>query len=609
VYFFIFCIHQKLYFRFIHTIILGMTLKKKIIFFIVGVGLAFSFLFFLSNHLTIHHSGDEQKAIFVSKVASRSVQAVENEKKRITTLCYDWAVWDAMYSYSEKPSMEFEAESLPRGVVPESDLSLVLIMNRNRQVVYHEGFDQERGVFIKFKLQDEGTQTLWKGLMSSFSRPESESIVVETEFGPLIAISAPILHSDGKGPANGRVVMGRLAEQSFREKISTSIQEKTTLLASGRLPAELAEAELDRLLEKNYFFKEDRQFLLVYSLFRNPAGQPVFAIRIDADKKLFSIQEKAARNFLIALLLSTLLAGAIFYRFIDRMLLQRLLRISKKTRQIVTFADLSTRINEERDDEISHLSNHIDKMLTRLENENIRHQEMEQRLVMNEKLVATGRLAANIAHEINNPLFAISNALTLIKNQVKNASSDIAEVLPLAEKEIRRVRKITKKLLEYGKVNLETFKESDIEAILDTACEVLKLGKQIRNTVIARNEKKAGRPIFCNPDSLQQVFMNLILNASEAMGGKGEIDIAVERSGHDYKIHFRDSGPGFPDANKQRIFEPFNSSKETKGAGLGLYISYHIVKKHGGSMRLDETAASGAHMVISLPRRGGMENA
>ncbi|MCG2812140.1 MAG: ATP-binding protein, partial [Candidatus Aminicenantes bacterium] len=116
-------------------------------------------------------------------------------------------------------------------------------------------------------------------------------------------------------------------------------------------------------------------------------------------------------------------------------------------------------------------------------------------------------------------------------------------------------------------------------------------------------------PIFCNPDSLQQVFMNLILNASEAMNGRGEIAIKTERRGAAYEIHFRDSGPGFPVAVKRRIFEPFNSSKETKGAGLGLYISYHIITRHGGSMTMDETCQSGAHLIVTLPRRGGTENA
>jgi two-component system NtrC family sensor kinase len=337
-------------------------------------------------------------------------------------------------------------------------------------------------------------------------------------------------------------------------------------------------------------------------------GQAAFAIKIDADRTLFSLQEKATQYFLISLMLSTLLVGLLFFWFIDRMLLKRLQSISERARQILSFDDLSIRIHEERNDEIAQLSGNINKMLERLENENIRHQEIERRLVMNEKLVATGRLAANIAHEINNPLFAISNSIAVIKRQIKNASSDIAEVLPIAEKEIKRVRKITKKLLEYGKINLETCKENDINAILDRACEVLKLSKQIKNTAIIRNKQKGELPVFCNPDSLQQVFMNLILNASEAMNGIGKIIIEVEPLANAYEIHFRDAGPGFTEGIKKRIFEPFNSSKDAKGAGLGLYISFHIIKRHGGNIVLDELHAPGSHLVVTLPMRGGLKN-
>ena len=98
--------------------------------------------------------------------------------------------------------------------------------------------------------------------------------------------------------------------------------------------------------------------------------------------------------------------------------------------------------------------------------------------------------------------------------------------------------------------------------------------------------------------------MNLILNASEAMNGqRGDRTLTPNRPAMATRIHFKDSGPGFPAEIKKRIFEPFNSSKETKGAGLGLYISYHIVKRHGGSMILDETCRSGAHLIVTLPRR------
>jgi len=162
--------------------------------------------------------------------------------------------------------------------------------------------------------------------------------------------------------------------------------------------------------------------------------------------------------------------------------------------------------------------------------------------------------------------------------------------------------------LDYNKINLEAFKESDLNSILSTACEVLKLSKQSKKTSVIRNDKNSKLPIFCNPDSLQQVFMNLILNASEAMNGGGEIQIDTRIAGDGYEVHFKDLGPGFPAEIKKRIFEPFNSSKETKGAGLGLYISYHIIKRHGGSMAIDEPCRSGAHVIVTLPRRRKMNH-
>ncbi len=585
-----------------------MPLKKKIIFFIVGLGIVFSLLFLFFNHLTIQHSRNEQKTIFAIKIASRLSHVIANENKRIKTLCGDWAVWDAMYSYTTRPSKEFEKDSLPDNIVPASDLSLIFIMNKERQVIFHQGFDHKSGRHVKFRLQDGVVAPLWENLVRSFSYSRIESFITPSEFGPLFVISAPVMHSDGKGPMNGRVVMGRLVDGTFMQRIGAVLQEETSLLSPTSLHNDLDQNEMLELFTNNVYFKESSQLLNVYSLFRSHTGKAVFAIRVDADKTTFDLQEKAVRNFLIVLLVCTLLTGAIFYGFIDRMLLRRLKNISIKMKHITSFEDLSIRIQEDHHDEIARLGRDINKMLERLENENIRHQEMARRLIMNEKLVATGRLAAHIAHEINNPLFAISNSLTVIKKQIKNPSCDIMELLPLAEKEIKRVRKITKKLLDYGKINLETFKESDINSILTTACDVLKLSKGSKNTVVTRNNKNALLPVFCNPDSLQQVFMNLILNASEAMYGRGEITIDIIMASNRYEIQFRDMGPGFPAEIKKKIFEPFNSSKETKGAGLGLYIAYHIIKRHGGSIDLSETPAGGTNLIVTLPRHNGMHH-
>ncbi len=585
-----------------------MALKTKLALFIAGSGLVFSLSYVWLNHLTISHSVNEQKHILITKVATRVLEMVANEKKRIGTICLDWAAWDNMYSYADKPTREFESQSMPAAVIPEYDMHIIIVLNRMKKTIYHEGYDRLRRRPIRFDPGHPKNISVWRNLVHDFEHQTLRSFFSDSEHGPILLVMAPILHSDGRGPINGRVIMGRLINQSFNDSIGTTIQESTALLLPRQLPGYLNAGQEKQLRRDGLLLTESNKFFRVFCAFNDPSGQPVFIIRVDADRTLFRLQETASRNFLISLWLSTLLLGLLLFGFIDRMLLKRLKNISRKTSDITTFEDLSIRVPEERHDEIAQLSQNINKMLQRLENENIRQREMEERLVMNEKLVATGRLAANIAHEINNPLFAIANSIAVIKGQLKNAGGDVGEVLPLAEKEIARVRKITKKLLDHGKVNLETFKESDLGKILLTACDVLKLSKQIGRTTITRNAREKELPILCNPDSLQQVFMNLIVNASEAMAGGGEVVIDVQRQGDGYAVHFRDQGPGFPDAIRKKIFEPFNSSKDTKGAGLGLYISYHIIKKHGGAMTLDEVGARGANLIVTLPRRGGADH-
>jgi signal transduction histidine kinase len=498
---------------------------------------------------------------------------------------------------------------MPAAVIPEYDLNIIIVLNRMKKTIYHEGYDRQRRRPVRFDPGHPKNVSIWRKLALDYDRPSLQSFFSDSEHGPVILVSSPILHSDGRGPINGRVIMGRLVNEDFNERIGAAIQENTTLLDPLLLPGYLDAGQQKRLRRDGLLLTESKKMFRVFCTYNDPAGNPVFIIRVDADRALFNLQERASRNFLVALWLSTLLLGLLLFGFIDRMLLKRLEDISRKTSDITTFEDLSIRVPEEQRDEIAQLSQNINKMLQRLENENVRQREMENRLVMNEKLVATGRLAANIAHEINNPLFAIANSIAVIKRQLKNAGGDVGEVLHLAEKEIARVRKITRKLLDHGKVNLETFTWSDIHTILHTACDVLKLSRQTGRTAIVCAVREQELPVLCNPDSLQQVFMNLIVNASEAMAGGGEIAIAVERLGDAYAIHFRDQGPGFPDAVRKKIFEPFNSSKDAKGAGLGLYISYHIIQRHGGTMTLDDAGAGGAHLVVTLPRCGGKEHA
>lgn len=591
-----------------------MSLKPKLALFLVAAGLVLSLAYVALNRLTLHTSSLEQKHIMIEKMASRVRQMVENEKRRITAICYDWSAWDGMYEYASRPTREFESQSMPAAVIPEYDINVILVMNRVQKTIYHEGYDRLRNRPIRFDPGHPRNAGFWQKLYAGFASPRTTVFFLDSEHGPLILVSSPIRHSDASGPMNGRVVMGRLLNRDFNDRIAAAVQESTALLSPEQAAAEAGRDAARRLFHDGFLRREQDGRLLVYTAYADPDGAPVIVVRVNADTALFRLQERAALTFLAALLLSTLLLGLLLFQFVDRLLLRRLRDISRRTTDIASFADLSIRVPEDRRDEIAQLSQNINKMLERLERESVRRRDMEERLVLTEKLAATGRLAANIAHEVNNPLFAIANSIAVIKGRLKDAGGDVGEVLPLAEKEIARVRKITRKLLDHGKVNLESFQEADLEEILHTACQVLKLSKQLGRTALRWEGPRQKRPILCNADSLQQVFMNLVVNASEAMDKRGEVLLRVEESGDGYAVRVRDNGPGFPEAIRRKIFEPFNTSKDAKGAGLGLYISYHIVKRHGGSMTLGDEAPAldgaggGAHLVVFLPRRGAGEH-
>jgi len=208
----------------------------------------------------------------------------------------------------------------------------------------------------------------------------------------------------------------------------------------------------------------------------------------------------------------------------------------------------------------------------------------EEALRRREKLATAGRLAASIAHEINNPLEAVINLLYLVRHDPSRAN----EHLTMAEQEIGRLARITQQTLGFVR---DTGSPASVEPaqIMD---EVLRLyshkllARQIR---VARRYRDVGT-ICAHAGELRQLFSNLIVNATEAMSKSGCLHVRVVPS-HDWstgregvRITIADSGSGIPEEDRARIFEPFYTTKKDTGTGLGLWISGGIVREHGGSI-------------------------
>ncbi|MFZ6027580.1 MAG: response regulator [Chloroflexota bacterium] len=228
-----------------------------------------------------------------------------------------------------------------------------------------------------------------------------------------------------------------------------------------------------------------------------------------------------------------------------------------------------------------------------------RVEESQRALLQAEKMATVGRLTTSIAHEINNPLQAVQNCLHLA-NRSELPVADQRKYLSLAQSELDRLMRTVQRMLEFyrpGAVDRNSINVNDvIQRLLGL------IGPQLLERQIETKTKLAGRlpDVLIVVDQIQQVFLNLALNAVEAMSDGGTLYITTLATKKSVDVIFEDTGPGIAEADRERIFEPFVSTKE-HGTGLGLAVSYGIIAAHGGSLELVPGRGRGACFRVSLP--------
>ncbi|MDQ3811550.1 MAG: ATP-binding protein [Chloroflexota bacterium] len=235
---------------------------------------------------------------------------------------------------------------------------------------------------------------------------------------------------------------------------------------------------------------------------------------------------------------------------------------------------------------------------------------IEQIMFESEKLAATGRLAASIAHEINNPLEAIKNSLYLLTNNIP-AEDPNFKFLQIATRETDRVSRILRQML--GFYRPRRMAPTDINALIDEAEALIQEHLRQQRVRVEKDFDPDLPPVIASADQIKQVLLNLMLNARQAMPEGGVISVSTRLAhGADpeflmadsVQIQVRDTGCGISEENVPRIFEPFFSTKDEKGTGLGLWVCQGIVQAHGGSMKLRSREGGGATVSVALPIGG-----
>jgi two-component system, NtrC family, sensor kinase len=235
--------------------------------------------------------------------------------------------------------------------------------------------------------------------------------------------------------------------------------------------------------------------------------------------------------------------------------------------------------------------------------------ELNGQLIQQDRLAALGKMAAGIAHEINNPLAVIgekagwmSDLLTEEEFQNSINYKEFDDAIAKIEAHVDRARKITHAMLGFARRMEPRLDDVEINRVLDQTIEILANHARI-NDIDIRKHFDEGLPVIASDQSqLQQVFMNLINNAIDAIGSDGTVEVATGWDPEWIRVTVRDDGPGIPAARQKKIFDPFFTTKPNgKGTGLGLSISYRIIEKMGGRMTLESREGSGATFTVSLP--------
>jgi signal transduction histidine kinase len=267
--------------------------------------------------------------------------------------------------------------------------------------------------------------------------------------------------------------------------------------------------------------------------------------------------------------------------------------------------------------ELEHLFNKILQAYEKILRSDAEQQEveyrkqMEQQIMVCERLASLGTLAAGVAHEINNPLAIIKESAgwmrqLFAKDELKDIPrhDDFVKALEKVEKSVERASRITHQLLGFVGKSESTIAEVNLMELIEEAIQLISHEAQNRGIRIVRQMEPSADTIWSDPYQLRQVLLNLLTNAMHAVNSAGTITITTEDVGDSHAITVSDTGQGIPRENLDKIFEPFFSTKSPgQGTGLGLFVSRGIVEKLGGTLEVASKIGQGASFSIRLPKQ------
>jgi len=389
-------------------------------------------------------------------------------------------------------------------------------------------------------------------------------------------------------------------------RVSTTVKKKNGERALGTL---VSDDVYDHVLKNGNTwisrpFAVNRQYITAYEPLRNMSNQIVGMLSIGVLEDRFrTIQRNAFWSFTLITIAGLGFSAVLCYFFIRSVMkpISLLLQAKEKLAE----GNLAYQVElKNAPPEFAALGDSLNTMARSInERGKALRNRAKKEIMKSERLAMTGRLAAGVAHEINNPLGSILLFTRLVLNKCP-ADSVMRDNLERIEREVKRCQNIVQGLLEFARQREPKTETVDLNDLLEKTIGLVENQSMFHDITVVKQYQEDLPAAVVDPSQVQQVFINLIMNAVDAMEGRGTLTLSTEFSEDSdaVVICFTDTGCGIEQETADRVFEPFFTTKGVgHGTGLGLSISHGIIRKHGGDIYVSSRPGEGSRFVVRLP--------
>ncbi|MBF0105929.1 MAG: cache domain-containing protein [Deltaproteobacteria bacterium] len=386
-------------------------------------------------------------------------------------------------------------------------------------------------------------------------------------------------------------------------RISTNVLDNQGQRALGtRLSAQVH----DHVLRQGQIWA-DRAFVVndwyitAYEPLFDPNGHIIGALYVGLLESPYRQPQFYITWVFVSVVVATSLISLVLLFYISQKIIKPVDSIVDMTRRVIN-GDLSARVGMEPKGEMGRLCRAIDNMADAVVDREKKLKEVtQQQITQSDKLASIGRLAAGVAHEINNPLTGILTFSCLVE-EGENLTEQQKKDLSVVIRETTRVREIVSNLLNFARQSALNREFVDINNIIRKALKLLKSQKEFYRIQVNESLHPEELKLYGDQNQLQQVMLNILLNACESMPKGGALTILSGLEEGNIIVTIKDTGEGISKENLDKIFDPFYTTKPVgKGTGLGLSISYGIVKQHRGSIEVSSVLGEGTAFTILFP--------